>query len=288
MNWDDIKVFFAIADSGSLSGAAKKLGVNHSTVFRRLNVLEDDLGVRLFEKVQGRYMLSIAGEQIFQQGLPIVESMADIERNVMGLDLQPQGIIKVTAPHNISNRYLPRVLSRFNQDYPDVEVHLLSSNMDFNLNHRQADIAVRATASPPEHLVGRKIADIPWKFFASASYLEKSEPVEGLVDLKKHRLIGAAGEMLNLAAFQWLEKKHVAQIVVRADELTAMSSLAINGYGIALLPYDQYRQGLIEVMNFQMDKKSALWVLTHPDLRNVERIKLLMSYLYQYLRVEER
>ncbi len=279
MDWNALKMFLAIADSGTLAGAAKSLGVNHSTVFRRLNAFEDEIGGRLFERLSHGYELTPMGEELLIEAKKIATSFDDMERHIVGKDFQPKGTVKITAPNNIAYRYLPRYLTEFNRSYPDINIELLVSNLEFNMNNRQADIAVRATPEPPEHLVGRRIRSITWGVYASKIYKEKSACPKNINQLSGHALVGAAGSMRNLPAYIWLDKNLSQQIKTRCDELVAMAAFVEAGQGLALLPDDQQRPGIIKLFDFKLGENSDLWLLTHPDLRHVERIKLVMQHL---------
>lgn len=279
MNWDSLKIFLAVARSASLSGAASQLGVNHSTVFRRLHAFEEELGGRLFERLNNRYELTSVGHEVLGLAEGIENSFDAIDRYIVGKDFQPKGSVKITAPHNIAYHYLPRYLTAFKQRYPDIVVELLVSNQEFNMNNRQADIAVRATPMPPEHLVGRKVSEIGWSVFGSREYADRQGFPRTFEELGQHSLIGATGAMRNLPAFALLEKHFSNQVVTRCDELVAMSHFAELGQGLTFLPDDQLRPNLEKILTLEAVKPSHLWLLTHPDLRNVERIKLVMQHL---------
>jgi len=279
MDWNALKIFLAISKSGTLTGAAKMLGVNHSTVFRRLNAFEEEIGGRLFERLSHGYELTSAGQELLLNARKIADSFDDIERHIIGKDIQPKGQVKITSPNNIAYHYLPRYITEFNRMYPDIHIELLVSNLEFNMTDRQADIAVRATASPPEHLVGRQIRTINWSVYGNRIYGDQFGFPRTLEDLKNHTLISAAGEMRNLPAFVWLEKNLKEQICIRCDDLVAMSYFAEIGRGLAFLPGDQQRSGIKKLFTFEPGEVSKLWLLTHPDLRNVERIKLVMRHL---------
>ncbi len=279
MDWNLFKVFLAIARSGSLSAAAKALKVNHSTVFRRLNTLEQAIGGRLFERINHHYTLTQMGRETLELAQSIEDSFATIERHIVGKDFQPQGVVKITAPYNIAYRYLPSYILDFNQHYPDIHIEVLVSNDAINMNDRQADIAVRATSSPPEHLVGRHVRTIGWSVVGSKAYQEKYGYPKSKETLKAHQCIGASGHMSGLAAFLWLEKHFPHTIVARSNELVTMSYLAESGLGLAVLPDDQLRPGIEKLFEIEAAGKSDLWLLTHPDLRHVERIKLVMHHL---------
>ena len=279
MNWDLFKVFLAVARYGSLSKAASELSVNHSTIFRRLNAFEEDINGKLFERTQNRYELTTLGLELLAHAQKIENSFNDIERHIVGRDIQPKGTVKITAPNNIAYRYLPQFIVNFNKMYPDIKIELLVSNQEFNMSNRQADIAVRATGSPPEHLIGRKVATIQWSFFASELYKKNYGSPKNIDELKRHRMIGATSMLSHLPAFVWLEKQFADQIITRSDDLTAMSYFAENGQGVACLPEDQARPELVRLFSVDNSKPSHLWLLTHPDLRNVTRIKLVMRHL---------
>lgn len=279
MDWNSLKVFLAIARCGSLSGAANELVVNHSTIFRRLHAFEETIGGKLFERVNNSYELTALGYELFELAQNIENSFDGIERHIVGKDFQPKGVVKITAPNNIAYRYLPRYISDFNDKYPDIRIELLVSNQEFNMSNRQADIAVRATGSPPEHLIGKQVNTLSWSVFGSEKYEDKFGLPTNIDELKNHTLIGAAGIMNRLPAFIWLEKHYSSQIITRSDDLTAMSYLVESGQGLACLPDDQCRPEIMRLFPIQESQTSHLWLLTHPDLRNVERIKLVMQHL---------
>jgi DNA-binding transcriptional LysR family regulator len=279
MDWNSLKIFLAIARHGSLSGAASHLVVNHSTIFRRLNAFEEEIGGQLFERISNRYELTTLGHELFELAQDIESSFDGIDRHIVGKDIQPKGIVKITAPNNIAYRYLPRYITDLNLIYPEIQVELLVSNQEFNMSNRQADIAVRATSSPPDHLIGRQVSTLDWSVFASKKYADKFGLPDSIDELPHHSLIGAIGALGRLPAFKWLDKNFADKVLTRCDDLTAMSYFVEAGQGLALLPDDQCRPELMKLFAVQESKPSNLWLLTHPDLRNVKRIKLVMEYL---------
>lgn len=279
MDWNALKIVLAIGKSGSLSGAAKLLDINHSTAFRRLNAFEEEIGGRLFERLPHGYELTTLGEELFSIAKEIESSFDDLERYIVGKDIQPKGVVKITAPNNIAYRFLPHHLASFSQAYPEIRLEILASNLEFNMTNRQADIAIRATSSPPEHLVGRLLRKVKWSVYATNKTKDKMRYPRKLADLNKHRLIGASGMMRNLPAFIWLEKHFSEQIFTRCDDLVAMSHLAEAGHGLAILPDDQQRPEIKKLFTFEPGDASELWILTHADLKHVERIKLVMQHL---------
>jgi DNA-binding transcriptional LysR family regulator len=268
----------AIAHSNNLVGAAEALGMSHSTVYRRLNEFEEQVG-RLFERLQGNYELTELGEEILQYAQRITHSFDDIERHIAGKDTQPKGVVRITAPSSFAYYELPKHLAEFNNIYPDIQVELLVSNLEINMTNRHADIALRVTSSPPDHLVGREVRRIKWGVYGHQDYLLEYGRPEKIEGLAGHRFIGASAALQNHPTFSWLDKKYPTSIGPRTDDLVAMSHLVKNGHGLAILPDDLSQPELERLFTFEPAKENQLWILTHADLRKVERIKLLMKFL---------
>jgi DNA-binding transcriptional LysR family regulator len=287
MDWNELKVFLAIAEKGSLSGAATQLGVNHSTVFRRLQHFEETIKGRVFKRINNHYRLTTLGEELRVRAKEIEDNFHNLERQLVGKDVQPKGNVKITAPCNIACHFLSSYITTFNQQYPDITIELLISNQAFNMTNRQADIAVRATPKPPEHIVGRQVCEVGWGVFGSSAYKSLYGPPTSVQELGDHRITGATGNMSHLAIFSWLDKHFTEQVVTRTDDLMVMSHLAESGQSLAILPNDQNREGIEKLFALEPEKPSNIWLLTHPDLRHVERIKLVMEHLAAAFALEQ-
>lgn len=287
MDWNALKVFLAIADKGSLSGAANQLNVNHSTIFRRLGSFEEEIGGRLFERINNRYMLTPTGQELLAYAKRIEEAFHDVERQIAGKDIQAKGVVKITAPSNIASQYLSRYLTEFTTLHRDIQIELLASNLEFNMKNRQADIAVRATNKPPEYLIGKQVCEIGWSVFGSAPYQKRFGHPHSLNELSQHRILGATGSIRHLSTFTWIEKHLPEQIISRCDDLTVMSRFVESGHGLAILPNDQDSPNIEKLFTFSPEKPSNLWLLTHPDLRKVARIKLVMEFLTHAFSLEQ-
>jgi len=252
--------------------------MSHSTVYRRLNEFEEQVG-RLFERLNGLYELTEIGEEMLVHAQRISHSFADIEREIAGKDTQPKGTVRITAPSSLSYNELPKHLVELSKLHPDIQTELLVTNSELNMSNRLADIAIRVTPSPPEHLVGREVRRIKWGVYAASEYLLQQGRPENLEDLQRHKIIGASGVLNSHPAFLWLDKHHAPNVISRCDDLVAMSYLSQSGLGLALLPDDLMLAGIERLFTFEQVKTNQLWVLTHPDLRKVERIKIIMRFL---------
>src|SRR5262249_13162213 len=187
LSWDDFRYVKAIADTRSLAGAAETLGVNHSTVFRRLGQIEQQLGSRLFERGRAGYSLTACGEEMVQLAARMGEDIVGFERKVTGRDLRPSGELRITTSDLVLVHLLNAVLAGFRRAYPDIVVEIVASNQRLDLSRRDADIAVRATYQPPDSLWGRKVARIAWAVFGPAAMAAK--PFDPAVDGPRHNWI---------------------------------------------------------------------------------------------------
>ncbi|MEZ5465713.1 MAG: LysR family transcriptional regulator [Lysobacteraceae bacterium] len=287
--WDDLRVILSIARRGTLAGAARELGVNHSTVFRRLNAFEDGLGLRVFERLPEGYVSTAAGEELLRHAERADDAMLAVELALAGRDFRLAGRVRITAPLHFATDYLAPQLPRFRERYPDVVLEIVAADRDLDLARREADIALRATAMPPEYAVGRRIASLHWWAMASPDYLASAPPLRSLSDLSNHRIIGADAAFLRLAAMARLESLvPMDRIVARAGDLETMAAMARAGVGVAWLPNDQYQPALRPLFPIPDLPDGALWLLTLPELKQLPRIRAVSDFLVEALRADPR
>jgi DNA-binding transcriptional LysR family regulator len=288
LDWDDLRVFSAVVESGSLRGASRSLQVNHSTVFRRLNRLEASIAARLFDRLPEGYALTQTGEELKARVQRVRDEVDALELAVLGKDFQASGTIRITAPDNIAYTYLPGHLARFRELQPAIRIEMIVGGSSLDLTRREADIAIRATRKPPDYLIGRRVCTLAWAFYAAQDYLRENGRPMQQSELKRHRIIAGEGATARLPGLAYLDKNFADQIVARCNTLNAMSSLAEAGYGIALLPDDQQKASLVRLFPISPEESTQLWILTHPELRKTERIRLMVNHLFDALQSDAR
>ena len=171
LDWNDLRYLLAVAEHGSLSGAARALTVNHSTVLRRIGRFEDQLAVRLFERLPSGYALTAAGEALANSARQISEAVTSVERRIVGQDLRLSGQVRVATTDTLALFVLPAMVARFRAAHPEVQIELAAGNLQADLTRRDADVAVRPTQRPPDHLLGRKVCRVAYAPYAAQSYL---------------------------------------------------------------------------------------------------------------------
>jgi DNA-binding transcriptional LysR family regulator len=278
MEWDDLRVVLAVFREGTLSGAARRLGVTHSTVFRRLGAIEEQIGARLFERFRDGYVPTPAGETAAEAAARLEDEVLTLERRLSGQDLRPSGVVRITTTDTLGT-ILMRHLPAMRAVHPEIQFEVAISNAMANLTRREAEIAIRPTPEPPEILVGRRVADIAHTIYGSRAYLSRHEEKE----LSAHEWIALDDALASTVIGRWIhENLRAARITCRVDALPALRDAALAGLGLALLPcyLGDPAPGLRRLTQKKMtEPRSALWLLTHDDLRRTARIRATLDFL---------
>ena len=282
MEWNDLNIILAIGRSGSLSGAARALKMNHSTVFRRINAIEQKSGVRFFERIHTGYILTEAGEAAMRAAEYIDDEVHTLSRELLGRDLRLQGTIRVTAPEGIAMQLLVPHLASFSRSHPEIHIDLAVTSIALHLSRREADLAVRVTNNPPETAIGRRVCGFRFGIYASKNYLKKHhQPILEDCDW----LIPDGSSDWFLTSFWKKLGLTRANIVFSSNHIMSIMEAAREGLGIAPLPcfMGDRDKKLVRVIDPPEEMTLALWLLTHPDLRHTARVKALTNYLYTAL-----
>ena len=274
-DWDDLRYFLAVARSGSVSGAATELGVNHSTVSRRINAYEKKHDVRLFERMPQGYEMTQAAENIYRYALEIEERTHIVERELFGRDTRLQGRLCITAYHSTVNELVLPDLGTFSQQYPEIDLELFVTADVRDLSAREADIAIRGTPQPPDHLVGKKVADFGNAIYTSENYQKRQ--------LARPEVILWRNEV---QLPEWVSEHFPgAHVALRVDDVTAMAVAVKAGLGMARLPcwIGDVRPGFFRLRLNVASMGWGLWVLIHADLRSTARVRVCRDFLIETL-----
>jgi len=282
--WDDYLYFLKVAANGSIKGAAQELDVNYSSVFRRINTLEERLQVRLFERLKSGYKLTRAGEDILDRVQQIEEQMNSIQRLIQGKDVHLGGSLKLSTTDTIGYYWLPPYIKQFKSLYPDIIVDIDIKTRFTNLSKREADIVLPAINTQPDYMVGKKLAPIFIHLYGTAEYVEQYGMPKTVADLHQHRFLMPNESLAGLPANKWL-RKYVEEknIVACCDKLSGLYHLALQGMGLTVLPHyiGEHAPNLLQIMTLPPECNHHIWILTHPDIRFTGRIKAFMQFMYQ-------
>lgn len=271
MDWDDLRYFLAVARAGSVTGAATELGVNHSTVSRRIQAFEKQHNFRLFERLPSGYALTQAGENIYPKALQMEQHAQSVAREMFGQDTRLQGRLRLTTSNYMANEIIMPHLHEFQAQYPDIELELLVSKSLQNMAARDADIAVRLTPEPPENLIGRRIGYLYQGIYVSKAYLEHRVDPDKVILWTQDRQISA-----------W-QKQHFpdSRTVLRVDNVSTIFSAVKAGMGIAQLPC-AIADNAASLFRLDIELPPpawGIWVLSHVDLRATARVRVCREFL---------
>jgi DNA-binding transcriptional LysR family regulator len=291
LDWSDLRHALAIGNAGSLAGAARQLGVNHSTVLRRLDALEAHLGARLFDRQRSGYTPTEAGHMLLEQAQRMADQADEIERRVLGRDRELTGPLRVTTAFVVMEHLLPRPLADFARRYPRIEVEVVENAFLVDLSRRsardaqawsrlEADVALRLSPNVAEHLVGRQLGMSQCRVYARRGTPGLPQSVQPLSVLT-HELPWVAFERDGHARVydRWM-RQHLreANVRVRVDIFNAMAAVLHTGIGVGMLPtfMEDKHPELVAVSDPIPEVAVPLWMLTHPDLRDTARVRAFM------------
>ncbi len=277
MNWDDMKVFLAIANTGGLKKAAVKLAIHHTSCARRIKSLEEQLGVTLFDRLPEGYVLTVAGEQLQQSGQVIGQAFNNIERDISGKDLRIEGDLCLTLTNGIATHLLMPDLYEFMNLYPDINLEINMSYSTRDLASREADVAIRHVNNPPDSLSGKRLGRIYKSAYASDEYLANHDLFK---DPKDCHWLGWGDAKKHLS---WTGKNKHPNIPVRGNLYSDVLQLsAVQAHaGIASLPC-YMADGVLGVKRIPQAQTVAgewVWALAHKNMAKNSKVRVLMDFL---------
>lgn len=286
--WDDFRLVKALADAGSMASAAAALGINHSTVFRRLGQIEETLGAPLFERHRSGYVLTAAGEEMVGLAQRLDADIVAFTRKMAGQEIKPAGELRVTTSDSLLLYLLTPMFARFQQACPDVRLDIVLANQALNLSRRDADVAIRATDAPPETLVGRRAARIAWALYGRMSEFDGAGPVDP-TKLADQRWVSLGDHLAGLKVLQ-AERRLLApeRLVYKLNSVLGLAEAIEAGIGIGHLPcfVGDARSDLMRLEAPQPDFAVDLWLLTHPDLRQSARVRVFLDFMAAEIRTQ--
>ncbi len=285
IRWNDLQIVLAVAEHGSASQAASLLGINHSTVIRRINDFEATHAVKLFERHPTGLKPTRAGHALLYAARPIEGAVFNIEREILGQDLKLEGLIRITTTDSIADQILTPHLKTFRDTHPLITIDLIVTNTRLDLPRLDADLSVRPSRNPPADLIGRNISGMAFTIYASRT----SYPLWQELPINEMPWIGISHDLNNSPAGAWMQDIEAAgQIVTRGNSFITTRELSASGLGLAILPcfVGDRDDRLIRVKPPLPELDSNVWILTHKDLRNSARVRALSEHLARGLRRE--
>jgi DNA-binding transcriptional LysR family regulator len=276
MNWNDLRYVLAIGRSGTLSGAARRLDVDQTTVTRRLITAEAALGARLFDRIDGVFRATAAGEVAIAHAERVEQNFNELEGTVAGSDAAPSGTVRVTSVPILVNRLLVPALPALYARHPMLRVELIGEPRDLSLTKREADIALRLARPRGGTALARRIGRLDYAVFGPVGKLADSLP-----------WIGYEGALAHLPQAQWMASaaRSAGSPPLMVNDAEAILQAVLAGLGKSLLPSFLAERvlGLASVGSSRPALAREIWLLVHPDMRSLARIAAVIAWLEQIM-----
>lgn len=281
-DWNDLRYLLAIARAGTLTGAARDLGVEHTTVGRRLAALEANLGARLFLRGPHGFTPTPAALEILPLGEEIAERVEAIERRVSGTDARVDGTVRLTTSEALSG-YFVKQFAALRERHPDLMVEILSGNRAYDLTRGEADLAVRVRDVTEPDLIVRKLGRAGWSLYASPSYVERKGTPAAPEDLRGHDIISFDESLVAVPGALWLQEHgEGGNIVMRGNSIVAVLNAAIFGMGLTVLPcFMGDTEPALQRLTPRLLGTRDVSLVVHPDLARVARVRAVMDFIIE-------
>jgi DNA-binding transcriptional LysR family regulator len=279
-DWDDVKIFLAVARHGSTIAAGKALRINQSTVHRRLDELQRRVGRQLVSRQTTGYALTEIGKELLSYAERIESAVQEFEGRVSDKERDLSGVIRVTCPEPIV-RKMAVFIEQFHARYPKLQVEFVMSDRYLDLSKGEADVAFRSGDTDDE-LVGRKIADSIWAVYASRAYIERNGKPKHVEELSQHALVSFDESLSKHRVVQWIRALAPdAKVVARNNSVLGLVYAVKSGVGLGPLPtaIADGEEDLVRVLGPIPELARSWRLLTHPDLRRTPRIAAFFDFV---------
>lgn len=286
-DWDIFRLIIAVADSGSAVAAAARLGVNPSTVLRRIAKFEEKNGIRLFDRRQTGYTPTLQCAAVVETARLMEQNVNDISRDILGSDLRLEGTVSFTTTDTFLESLLAPSLAQFARLQPQIRVEVTVTNSRLNLTRHDADVALRASSQPPESLIGQRISSLEFGIYGEHHWVEQESLSTKNVQLQSLPWIGAGESLSGSPVGKWIaENVPESAIVLSVDTFPAMMACAEAGTGLAVLPccLGDRKATLTRIGEPVAAMRSSLWLLTHKGYRNAARVRAFVDFIAPALR----
>lgn len=287
-NWDDLRLFLAVAREHSLSGAGKVLQLDPATLGRRVARLEHALDTVLFVKSPQGYALTDAGAQLLERAEVAEQAMRLATSAVAAPSDQLSGLIRIGAPDGCANFLLPQVCARIGEDHPDLEVQVVALPRVFNLSKREADMAIAVSAPTAGQLLVQKITDYHLHLAASEAYLARHPAITKTADLKDHRLVGYIPDMIFDRELDYLAELGLGRVALSSNSVAVQAQMLRQGAGIGVV-HDfslPFLAGVRRVLANQVSLQRAFYLIRHQGDQHNLRLRRFADVLTGAIRAE--
>ena len=272
LNWDNLRFVLSVASHGTVSAAARALGVNHATVLRRVAAFERECGGPVFRKTATGYRVLPDRATVIEAAREVENAVISVERLMHGGRAALRGLVRVSSTDSLSQCILPGLVSDLHAALPELQIDVMSTNSHLDFTRMQADVSVRPARTLPDEMIGDTSVDLDFRAYAAPG-----APMLWL---------SPTGALARSVAAEWIVANiEPDQITAGSDSFMVLRELACLGEGIAVLPafLGDAAAGLDHRPDLMPTRSVPIWVATHAELRDVLRIRTVRERMLRYL-----
>lgn len=285
-NWDDIRIFLAVARQGGLASASNQLGVNHTTVARRLTNLETSLRAKLVTRSPAGVTLTPAGQKFVQHAERIEFEALSAQQQVC-VDGMVSGKVRLATREGVGAWLICPKVAQLSRRYPDLKLELVSEARTVSLLKRDADITISLQYPSQSRVIVQKLVDYRLGLFASASYLREFGPINTVEELSRHDVLWYLDDYVDID-----EQRYMQRIVAnsragfRATNILAQYVALTAGMGVGIIPVYQAGQdpALVRVLPDEIEEMRTYWLSVHPDAQGMPHVRAVIDFILEVIR----
>jgi DNA-binding transcriptional LysR family regulator len=281
-DWNDLRSFLAVARTGRLTAAAARLGLDHSTLSRRIAALEHALKAKLFDRSPAGYGLTGAGDRLLGLAEEMERLALRAQEAVGGSAVSVEGNIRIGAPEGFGSYFLAPRIAALTARHPQLSIQLVAAPAVFSLARRDADIAISPSRPPTGRLNVSRLTDYDLALYAAPSYLAEAPPIASVGDLSRHRFVSYIGDLLHFPELDFLRQvAPEGATSLESSNLVAQLRATLAGAGLCILPAFLAREesALVRVLPDEIILTRSLWMIVHQDLAGLARVKAVVRFL---------
>ncbi|CUH53499.1 LysR family transcriptional regulator [Shimia marina] len=288
VQWDDLRVFLAVAREESLSAAGRRLNVDPATVGRRVGRLETAFEAPLFVKSPTGYALTDAGQRLMNHALRVEQSLQEATEEMVGQSSGLSGQIRIGAPDGVANYLLPQVCARIAEENPDLDIQIVALPRIVSLSRREADLVVAVSVPSAGRLTVQKITDYKLHLAASRRYLRTHPKIETVADLKDHLVTGYIPDMIFDKELDYLNEVGVERVRLASNSAAVQFNWVRTGSGIGVV-HDfaiPSARRVVKILEEDVSLTRSFYLIRHADDRRLERLNRFSEALCEGMRQE--
>lgn len=286
LDWDDLRLFLAVARAGRLITAGQALGVNHTTVARRLTALEEALGARLFDRTSRGVTMTAAGGLVLDHAERVEQEFESATAALSGQAEAIAGEVRLATPEAFGTYIIAPNIAEFHARYPDLVLELMPDSRAVSLANREADISITVDRPPRGKLVVRKLCDYHLGLYASSDYLARNPPFHSAQDVAAQPFVTYIDQMIDMRGLRYLsEVANEARPAFRSSSIVAQQKAVASGVGVGLLHRfsADSQPGLVRILPQDVEITRSYWLVLRPEHQKSPRTRAVIAFIDELL-----